>query len=109
MNNQALKKWPIGEQFADIFHTYEIVSDHEYDPWGAAMGLLFEVAHNLHHEPEHCVPPSWQYSPSVSGTLGDDDQTYFSELFQLDGDDLIVLGEFLRAHCDDLRADERDY
>jgi|APHM01.1.fsa_nt_gi hypothetical protein len=39
------------------------------DPWGAAMGLFFDVAAFIFHETERCTPAKWEYRAGAGGEI----------------------------------------
>lgn len=81
------------------------------DPWGTAMGALFDVADTLHFDRDADVPANWHYHPSILGPTDPDEQTYIGQCLLPDTStgEILRFGNLLNRYADRLRHAGKDY
>lgn len=107
----------INRQLVDIWTT----TDHRYDPWGSAIGLMFDICETLTHRDDSIgewdVPGEWEFRHSsiCDGTHVAEEYIYFTELTELlddekvTHDDIIHFGNVLQRYCQIAEANGRSY
>ena len=92
---------------ADLKGEYRMFGD-DGDPWGAVMGVWFQVAHHLEAR-GRLAPAAWSFNPGALGPHVDRDDVWFEALDGASDAALIAFGNILCRYAAKLKVAGKDY
>jgi len=91
----------------ELIEEFKLAEDWRYDPWGSAMGVLFDLAEYLYVR--DMVPEAWEFRPGA-GKIVPEVESYWYPLFSAsDPATLIEFGNILNRYTAKLRSAGQDY
>ena len=93
----------------DIKSEFRTFSD-KSDPWGACMGILFDICAELHHRaPNIGILKALGYSPGAGGDGREPDSYWYELLLDVHTGDLVALAMFFDRYRAKLVIAGEDY